>query len=247
MEWIIGTIVVVVGLTLLVKFCLMRVTIFEFQRGLRYHRGKFAGVMDPGQYWHVPWFTTINVVDARPSYVTVAGQELLSKDGLSLKVSLAANYETADFDVATHQIEDSSGALYIELQMALRDIVGGVTLDELLAKRQELSAQLMAATQEKLASFGLKLNSVDIKDIMLPGKLKDVYAQVVAAQKEGQAALERARGETAALRCLANAAKMLDKNPALMQLRLIQCLGDDTGNQLVLKLDSQQVSTGPEG
>jgi hypothetical protein len=91
-------------------------------------------------------------------------------------------------------------------------------------------------TQAKAEELGLRLISVGLKDIMFPGKLKDVFAQVVSARKEGLAALYKARGETAALRNLANAAKMIESNPSLMQLRILQALGGSSGNSLVLGL-----------
>ncbi|MBN2311251.1 MAG: hypothetical protein JXR94_19895, partial [Candidatus Hydrogenedentes bacterium] len=95
------------------------------------------------------------------------------------------------------------------------------------------------STESKIAELGLRLISVDLKDIMFPGKLKEMFAQVVSARKEGLAALERARGETAALRNLANAAKMIENNPNLMQLRLLQALGEASGNTLVLGMSPQ--------
>ena len=97
----------------------------------------------------------------------------------------------------------------------------------------------MEITEPKIANLGLKLISVDLKDIMFPGKLKELFAQVVGARKEGLAALEKAKGETAALRNLANAAKMLEGNPNLMQLRLVQALGEASGNTLILGMPPQ--------
>ena len=95
--------------------------------------------------------------------------------------------------------------------------------------------------QAKSAELGLKLKVADVKDIMFPGEMKKAFAQVVKAQKEGQAALERARGETAALRNLANAAKMIEDNPNLLQLRALQSLADSGGNTLVLGLPGNSV------
>ena len=94
-------------------------------------------------------------------------------------------------------------------------------------------------TEKKIQELGLKLLSVNIKDIMFPGQLKQIFAQVVKARQEGLAALEKARGETAALRNLAGAAKMIESNPNLMQLRFIQALGESSGNTLVLGMPSQ--------
>ncbi len=102
-----------------------------------------------------------------------------------------------------------------------------------------MSRKLAELTEAKARALGLRLISVGLKDIMFPGKLKEVFAQVVSARKEGLAALEKARGETAALRNLANAAKMIESNPGLMQLRMLQTLGGSSGNTLVLGLPPQ--------
>jgi len=224
-------------------YCIMRhyfrkITIYEYQRGLKYVEGKFAEVLEPGQYWIYTGTTTITPVDIRPSFVSITGQEVLSSDGVTLKVSLAAKYEIKAPHIAVNKIQNYHEALYLELQLALREIIGTEQIDELLEKRKIIGEKLMELTSKKVEDMGLKLLSVDLKDIMFPGELKKVFSQVVKAKKEGLAALEKARGETAALRNLANAAKMLENNPSLMQLRLIQALGESSGNTLILGMPS---------
>src|SRR6202171_5325037 len=122
--------------------------------------------------------------------------------------------------------------------MAVGEIVGKEKIDTLIENRAGFSSKLTELTTGKATEFGLKLISADIKDIMFPGEMKKAFAQVVKAQKDGQAALEKARGETAALRSLANAARMMDDNPNLLQLRALQALADSSGNTLVLGLPS---------
>jgi hypothetical protein len=133
--------------------------------------------------------------------------------------------------------------------MALREIVGKEKIDALLENRSNISAKLVELTSGKASESGLKLISADVKDIMFPGDMKKAFAQVVKAQKEGQAALERARGETAALRNLANAARTIDDNPNLLQLRALQALADSSGNTLVLGVPNGAVPvrTGDKG
>ncbi len=230
---------VVIAVILCFVLWFRRVTVFEYERGLKYVRGRFRAVLDPGNYWYMPFFASIRRVDARPRFVTITGQEVLSSDGVTLKASLAANYEITNPNVAINKVQDFEQALYLELQLALREIIGAVDIDTLLAGRDELSRKLMAATEAKATNLGLKLISVNLKDIMFPGKLKEIFAQVVNARKEGLAALEKARGETAALRNLANAAKMIETNPNLMQLRLVQALGASSGNTLNLGMPAQ--------
>ncbi len=151
-----------------------------------------------------------------------------------MKVSLASRYEIVDVDRAINKAQDYSGMLYLELQMALRKIISRTTADEILDSRDTFPEKLLELSAPSAESLGLKLHAVDLKDVMFPGALKQLFAQVVLARKEGQAALERARGETAALRHLANAAKLMEESPALLQLRLLHALAGSTGNTLVL-------------
>ncbi len=223
----------------LFKLAIRRVTIFEYEKGLQYYKGKFKMLLEPGQYWYVPLVTTINTIDVRPCFVSVTGQEILSSDGITLKLSLAAQYEIADPYIAVNKVRNYSESLHLELQLAMREIIGNAAIDDLLENRNQFSTQLFEATQSKIREIGLKLVSVNIKDIMFPGQLKQIFAQAVKARKEGQAILEKARGETAALRKLANAAKMIESNPNLMNLRLVQALGESSGNTLVLGMSSQ--------
>lgn len=213
-----------------------KVTVYEFERGLRYSRGRFDGVVEPGQYWiYRPW-TQIRRLDVRPSFVSVPGQDVLSADGVTLRVSLAAEYQIVDPNLAVNSVEDYRDALYLTVQLAVRDLVGTTEVDQLLASRAEIGRALLELTAPEVEKFGVMLSSVELKDIMFPGDLKRMMAQVVHARKEGQAALEKARGETAALRNLANAARLMEANPALMQVRLLQQLAGSSGNTVVLGL-----------
>lgn len=231
-----GWILVALFMALVGAWLFERVRVYEFERGLRYRRGKFAGILGPGQYWLFRPTTTVTKLDARPRFVSVPGQEVLSSDGVSLRVSLAAEYEIADPARAVNEVEDFENGLYLTLQLSLREIVGETEIDDLLEKRAELGDRLMELSKDPAEALGLSLRRVDLKDIMFPGPLKKTFAQIVNARKEGLAALERARGETAALRNLANAARMLEASPALMQLRLLQQIGESGGNTIVLGL-----------
>ncbi len=212
-------------------------TVFEFERGLRYHKGKFIAVLDPGRYWRLPLTTVITKVDIRPKVITVPGQEVLSADNITLKVSVSAKYEVTDPQRAVNKIENYTDAFYAAVQLALRDIIGSLKIDDILEQRASLNEKLLELTAAQAEELGLKLHQIGVKDIMFPGELKKIFAKVVEAQKEGQAALERARGETASLRKLANVAKVLENNPALMQLRTLQ----STGNTVVFGVPGEVV------
>lgn len=222
-------------------FPLKRVIVYEHQRALRYRKGRYIGTIGPGQYWIFSRSSAITPVDTRPEFITIQGQDVLSADGVTLKISLAAQFQVADPHVAVNKNSNYRTSLYLTLQMAVREIVGSEKIDALLDNRAGISTKLMDLTAKKAVEFGLTLISADIKDMMFPGEMKKVFAQVVKAQKEGQAALERARGETAALRNLANAARTMEENPSLLQLRALQTLTDSSGNTLVLGLPSGTV------
>ena len=217
------------------------VIVYEYQKGLKYLKGRYAGTLDPGQYWILGTFSSIVPVDVRPEFITIQGQDVLSADGVTLKLSLAAEFQVVDANIAINQNANFRSALYLTLQMALREIVGMEKIDVLLEKRAEIGKKLMELTSGKAGELGLKLISADVKDIMFPGEMKKTFSQVVKAQKEGQAALERARGETAALRNLANAARIMQDNPNLLQLRALQTLADSSGNTLVFGLPNGPV------
>lgn len=190
---IIILLITIIFVGLVAKTSFTKVTIFEYERGLKYHNGKFNKLLRPGQYWFSTYSTTVNKVDIRPRFVSIVGQEVLSADSISLKVSIAAQYEIADPYIAINRIESYQESLYIVLQLALREIVGSAKIDQLLEGRSSFDERLMEAASNQIEAFGLRLLSVSIKDIMFPGDLKKIFAQVIKAQKEGLVALEKAR------------------------------------------------------
>lgn len=227
----------ILGVALLLSvlaFNVRKVVIFEYQQGLLYKRGKFVALLPPGEHFYFrPWHT-VQKVDTRILNVTLPGQEVLSADNVGLKLSLAASYRVVDPYLAFNKVANYPEALYLLLQMNLRDVIGALDIDDLLIKRAEIGKLLHENSVGPAAEIGLELLWVNLKDVMFPGELKNIFAQVVNARKEGLAALERARGESAALRNLANAASLFDSHPHLLQLRLFQVLEKSSGNTVVL-------------
>jgi regulator of protease activity HflC (stomatin/prohibitin superfamily) len=217
----------------LVRRLFHRTVVFEYERGLLYHNGRFVRILEPGAYRHVASSSTVVKLDTRPRVVSVPGQEVLSSDGISLKISLAAQYAVTDPHRATNASQNLHETLYLQLQLALRAAVSTRTAEAVLADRQQLGDEVLAAVAPQAEAAGLTLTAAQPKDITLPGDLKRAFAQVALAQKEGLAALERARGESAALRNLANAARLLDGNPSLLQLRALQAVSQSSGNTVV--------------
>ena len=224
-------------------FLRLRVTIHEFERGVLFTRGRFARVLLPGVYWVIRPYHTLRVIDMRSSLVSIGGQEILSADNVAVKATLALRIRVVAPDVAVLAAKSYEEVLYLEAQLILRDSVSVLPVDELLQKRCELSDPIRARLEPKAIELGVALETVGVKDITFPGPLKQMFAQVVAARKDAQAAIERARGETATLRHLANAAKLLEGNPALVTLKTLQAASSGK-NTLVLGLSQPVLPLG---
>jgi regulator of protease activity HflC (stomatin/prohibitin superfamily) len=208
----------------------------EGYAGLLYHKGKFVKVLAAGR--HIYWgrHYTLEAQDLRRTSLLVAGQEVLTADNVGLKLSLLVNYQVTDPAKAAHETQNWHGDIYNVAQLALRAVVGSVAVEALLNQRLEIGAQLLARIQPETAKIGVSVLAAEVKDVMFPAELKRAFADVLKAKQEGQAALERARGESASLRNLANAARVLEGNPALMNLRLVQSLtaAQNAGHTVVL-------------
>jgi regulator of protease activity HflC (stomatin/prohibitin superfamily) len=238
-------VLVLISFGLIGQFLLKRIVIFEHERGVVYRRGKFHRTLQPGSHWLYPYWEKLQKVDIRERFSTIPGQELLTSDKISVKVSVAVNFNVDEPFKALNKTFNYTEALYSILQVELRDLFGSRPIDELLMKRRQIGENLLEKSKDKATELGLALLSADIKDIMLPGDIKNIFAQIVNARNEGLAALERARGESASLRNLANTAKLLENNPALLQLRILQALENKSGNTIVLSTSPESMNVMP--
>lgn len=210
------------GLVLLFRYGLGRQTVWAWQRGLLYRDGRFVRMLDPGAYWINKLTDHVVRIDIRQHSLVLSGQEILTKDRVAVKVSLSIFLGISD---PKRSHEESMYALH-ELEecarLALRDVVFGMTLDAVMEDREAIPAAVHEALVPVAESMGYGLGTVAIRDVMLPPNLKRAYAGVLEAQKDAERRLEAARGEQAVLRSLANTARMIEGNPALMKLRLLQ-------------------------
>lgn len=241
MEGIIVLIVIVVIAIVLIRLFVSVITVRDYQRGLHYRQGRLVGLLSTGMHIAIKPITEIQLLDARPTLITVPGQEILTSDGVALKVSLTAHYVVADPVAAMTNDQSWLAALYAALHSGLREAIAGRTADAILASRAEIGPAVATSVASEIARIGVELLGVDVRDVMVPGDLKRAFAGIVAARREGEAALERARGEQAALRSLANAGRLLEGNPGLLQLRVLQELGSSSGNTIMLGIG------GPDG
>lgn len=189
---------------------------------VEYVRGAFTRVLEPGRHRR-PWHTAEYVrVQTRAQLATLAPQEVPTADGLTVRATAAVRWSVTDarqyLDVAVAPFDH----VYLAVQVALRDAV--VTAGAAEAAAVLRATSLLEAAEAAGREVGITVHDVVVKDVLLPTELRSAQAELVTARTRGQAELEKARAETAALRSLANAAKLLDEHPALAQLRLVQAL-----------------------
>lgn len=149
----------------------------------------------------------------------VNGQEILTKDKASLRINLSATWQIANADLVRQSLTDHNDYLYREMQLALRTVVSTQALDQLLADKNLLNSQIQALVSAKIQEYGINVKTVGARDIVLPGKMKSILAQVVEAEKLAEANLIKCREETQATRSLHNTAKVMENNPILLRLK----------------------------
>ena len=188
--------------------------------------GKVRELLSAGAYgfWRYNRQVQVECVDLRSQSLEVSGQEILTKDKVSLRLNLSASWRYEDVLKAYAQLSKPAEQVYRELQLGLRAAVGTRTLDELLENKSTIDDIVSEYACNKLAAAGMKLESLGVKDIILPGEMKTILAQVVEAEKAAQANVIRRREETAATRSLLNTAKLMEDNPVALRMKELETL-----------------------
>lgn len=188
--------------------------------------GRIERLMPPGVevFWRFNREIQVEMVDTRLQNMEVSGQEILSRDKVSLRLNLAATWRYTDVLLAFAKLAKPAEHLYRELQFGLREAVGTRSLDELLENKQVIDEVVSAYVKRKLDEFGIETSGVGVKDVVLPGEMKTILAKVVEADKAAQANVIRRREETAATRSLLNTAKVMEDNPVALRLKELETL-----------------------
>jgi len=205
--------------------------------GLLYRRGKLIAALAPGLYARWGTHFRLQCLDRRQVLLVVAGQEVLTADNVAVKLSVVLTTQLVDAAKAVLTADNPMGHIYSATQTAIRTVVAGVTLEALLGQRVAFAAQLRELVAPAAATLGVQIHAAEVRDVMLPGDLRKAFSETLKARQEGQAALERARGESAALRSLANAARLLEGHPALATLRFLQTLEGSGSRQTLVMND----------
>jgi regulator of protease activity HflC (stomatin/prohibitin superfamily) len=194
--------------------------------GVLFLDGRYAGTLDPGPwaFWKGAADVRVVEVDLRETTLDIPGQEIMSADKVTLRLNAVATYRVADPRRAVCTADDFKQALYREAQLVLRAVVGARELDSLLADKEAVANEAAALLAPRAEGLGLQVAGLGIRDLILPGDMKDLMNKVTEARKAAEANLITRREETAALRSQANTAKLLAENPTLMRLRELEVL-----------------------
>ena len=209
----------------------------EYQRGVKFTLGKFTGVMSPGLRIVIPIIQSWQRVDIRVKAVDVPDQDAITRDNVSIKVNAVLYYKVADSKKAIIEVEEFNYAVSQLAQTTMRDVVGEVSLDDLLSKRDSVSKRIREIVDKATDPWGIKVDSVELKHVELPEQLKRTIGKEAEAEREKRAVIIKAQGEVIASTNLAKAATTLGKSPGALHLRTLQTLNDlssDKSNTVVL-------------
>jgi len=213
----------------LVRLCVALVVVAvveEGRRGLVYIDGRLARELGPGTYgfWSAVAVPRVDIVETRRQTVEVPGQEILTKDKVTIRVNVSAVFEVVNAATARAGAKDVNELLYRTLQIAVRQTLGKRALEEILAEKVDVDETVSAEVRREMEAFGVRVGAIAIRDIILPGDIREILNQVVTAEKQAQANLIRRREETAATRSLLNTAKLMEDNPLLVRLKELETL-----------------------
>lgn len=193
----------------------------SYEKALLFVDGKYLRVLDAGVYywWKNNTVITVAKADTRTQQMEINGQEILTKDKATLRLNAQAQYQVIDIEKAALENKEYERQLYVAFQLSIREYVGGYTLDELLANKDAIAPYVLDAVKAKAAALGMEVYGFGIRDVILPGDIREIMNQVLVAEKKAQANVITRREETAGTRNLLNTAKLMEENTMLWKLK----------------------------
>ena len=203
----------------------------QYERGILFKFGMFSKILKPG--WHVilPIIHSYKKVDIRTKAVDVPEQEAITRDNVSIRINAVLYYNIFDASKSILAVQNFNYAVSQLAQTTMRNIVGSVSLDELLTEREKLSSEICNIVDKETDPWGIKVENVELKDISLPEEMKRVIAKVAEAEREKQAVITKANGEVEAANNLAQAAAIMNQAPGALHLRTLSTLNDLSSDQ----------------
>ncbi len=203
-----------------------RFNVEEGQKGLLYIDNALVKELKSGSYafWNVGRSVMVKIIDMRETSIDVTGQEILTKDRVSIRVNIAATYQVTDAVKVVTSVKDFNDTLYRALQHGFRESMGTKTLDKILADKVSVDSEAAMRVRDQMKAIGIRVGDIAIKDIILPGEMREILNKVVEAEKEAEANVIRRREETSATRSLLNTAKVMEENPSMLRLKELEAL-----------------------
>ena len=221
---------VIIGIIVIIILSSIK-QINEYERGIKFKKGRFSSIMKPGWNLVLPIFESYKKIDIRTKAVDVPEQEAITKDNVSIRINAVIYYKIFDASKAILAVENFYYAVSQLAQTTMRNIVGSVTLDELLTDRETISAKICEVIDKATDPWGIKVENVELKDVALPEEMKRVIAKVAEAEREKAAVITKAAGEVEASENLAKAAKTMSSTPGALHLRTLATLNDLSSDQ----------------
>lgn len=221
---------VIIGIIVIIFLASIK-QINEYERGIKFKLGKFTKIMNPGWNLVLPIFESYKKVDIRTKAVDVPEQDAITKDNVSIRINAVIYYKIFDASKSILEVENFYYAVSQLAQITMRNIVGSVTLDELLSERETISTKICEVIDEATDPWGIKVENVELKDVSLPEEMKRVIAKVAEAEREKAAVITKAAGEVEASSNLAKAAEVMNKTPGALHLRTLATLNDLSSDQ----------------
>lgn len=203
----------------------------QYERGVKFQFGKFHSIMQPGWQIVLPIFQSYQKVDTRIKAVDVPDQEAITQDNVSATINAVIYYRIDNVEKAVLEVEDYYNAVSQLAQTTMRNVVGAISLDDLLSQREKIAQQIGIILDKTTDNWGVKVESVELKDILLPEEMKRVIAKQAEAERERRAIIIRAEGEKAAAENIAKAAEMLSKSTGGLHIRTLQTLSEMSGDK----------------
>jgi len=220
---------IVVGIIILAVIFLRQIN--QYERGVMFTFGKFAGVREPGWRVVIPIFQFMKKVDMRVKAVDVPDQKAITKDNISVTVNAVIYYKVADSAKAIIAVENFRYAISQLAQTTMRNIVGEISLDELLAEREKTSERIRDIVDKVSDAWGIKVDNVELKDVSLPVEMERTIAKQAEAEREKRAVIIKAEGEVAAAENMSKAARILSESDGALHLRTLQSVNDLSSDQ----------------
>lgn len=203
----------------------------QYERGIRFSFGKFSGTMDPGWRLVFPIIQSYQKIDIRTKAVDVPDQEAITKDNVSTRISAVIYYKIVSAQKAILEVQDYYFAVDQLAQTTMRNVVGEVELDALLANRDRVAKRIKEIVDDTTEGWGLEVLSVELKDIILPENMKRTMAKQAEAEREKRATIINSEGEVLASKNLSKAAELMGKTPGALHLRTLNSINDISSDQ----------------